>query len=1206
MSLGTSKHLPKGYSKPLPGNGPTDIKKKHHTYRNGDKFKGTYVDGIRNGERGVYAWKTFGGDYDGAWKDGKHHGRGKYVWPDGDSYEGDFHEDKIHGRGLFISVVLGEEFDGTFKKNTDTGDEISDPMLGSLRNGDGYCVYNSPHECEGYSYRGNWKNSYWDGNGILTRDIPGGLGEKKFMMIERYEGDFCDGKISGQGVADYRGGENHPWKQYRGAWLSNQWHGDGTLKFLNGNEFVGSLVQSKLDFGSLYYSNGDEYRGRFVDGLRHDSSAFFKFANHTTLLRLENANFVEDSAIWVNKAYYKNEDEYVGPWDHEQNVPHGSNGRKDYKAEDKVYEGDFVYGDRQGVGKCDYFANNSMAGECYTGQWDKDTWHGYGTLTFGYGTGDMYVGQFNYGKKEGRGTFTYKSNDNFDCPVQLISFAQKDGSFFAEYTGDWKDDKRNGAGKCIFGSSETYYDGAWSENNVEGYGLFECDEYKYTGDWSQNEFHGQGNLFLYKSGDEYSGSFDHGVIHGKGTYTYKTAQLFSGVYEDLNQSASDYYAMYTGDFDYGVRHGKGVMYYGSSNVFYDGDWDQGIRNGTGKLSCPDFEYTGDWVNDLKEGRGFITCDIHDYDGDWKNDLIQGRGKLTLHQSGESYVGDFDKDKPHGFGKIYYREGDLKFDGKFHAGKRVYGVFHWRENAVQEYGGQWYRVMYDGEWTDVQELDWGDNFPDGKGKMVWKNGEGHTRTYDGEWKDGKCHGKGKLVISRGQLCCDETYEGPFADGVFHGPEGHYSFPSKADPQKADQYVGEFANGKKHGKGSMYRAEDKSRHEGDFDNDFEKPRGVWHLEVGKLEGFYKEFDQETGRRGLGVATKLTYVNYDTYVGEVNGNVKHGEGELVLKAKKGFTFRSYKGYFANDKFDGEGQLVFREYMDEKEYKGSFKSGRRHGYGTIYYKNGDVYVGEIYEDMRQGKGKLTFGRGGWVDGQWRKDLLDGDVVYSHRDGFLYEGPYVEQRKDGSNAVCKFADGSVYEGEVKRGKIHGTGKLVYPDNKKVYEGEFKDGKQHGRGKFTDTDGSTYEGQFVDGLMQGRGKMTYPNKTVYEGDWKDGFKHGDGEFRSPGNEVLEKGRYHNGIYLSNSCCPAPVQPFFDVSKFKMWYNKWSSIDPKIIEAKKNSKSKPKGRNSKSAMDLTNQAAASGKAASSAKTDVETPRMATARAPTTVTVGGESQ
>lgn len=40
LSTGTSKQLPEKYTKPLPGNGPTDVKKKHYTYRNGDKFKG--------------------------------------------------------------------------------------------------------------------------------------------------------------------------------------------------------------------------------------------------------------------------------------------------------------------------------------------------------------------------------------------------------------------------------------------------------------------------------------------------------------------------------------------------------------------------------------------------------------------------------------------------------------------------------------------------------------------------------------------------------------------------------------------------------------------------------------------------------------------------------------------------------------------------------------------------------------------------------------------------------------------------------------------------------------------------------------------------------------------------------------------------------------------------------------------------------------
>lgn len=1162
---------------------------------------GTYVDGNRHGVKGIYTWKTYGGDYDGGWKDSKHHGHGKYVWPDGDSYEGEFDDDKICGRGVFTSIVLGEEFDGTFVKCLDDGSD-ADPLLGSLRSGDGYCVYNNPHECEGYSYRGNWKNSYWDGeNGILTREIPGGLGEKKFTMIDEYKGTFINGKITGRGVALYRAGENHPWKRYAGTWSNNQWDGEGTLTFQNNNEFIGNFVQSQMLNGRFYYANGDIYSGFFVDGLRQDDNAQYYFAKHPSLVRLDSVKFVQDNAVFVNKAYYKNEDTYVGPWDQDENVPHGPNGTKVYKEEDKLYVGDFVYGNRHGLGKCDYFFTNPLAGQCYNGQWADDSWHGYGTLTFA--AGDMYIGQFNTGKREGRGTFTYSSDENFNCPAPFVSFAQNGSSVFGEYTGDWVNDTRTGNGKCMFGSPDVYYDGKWNQDNIEGTGTFVCKDYKYSGAWTQNEFNGRGELTMFNTGDTYDGDFDHGIIHGTGTYTHKTPHTFNGAYDsEIAVKNSQYHVKYTGSFDNSVRHGQGIMFYGATNVYYNGDWDQGSRTGNGTFFCPDFEYTGQWVNDVKEGTGKLTSDNHDYEGDWKRDFIDGHGKLTLHKSGEYYIGEFSSDKPHGFGKVYYKEGDVKFDGKFFNGRRIFGIFKWCPNAHKEYNNEWYRCSYDGEWTDTTELDWGDKFPDGKGKMTWKNSLGHTRTYDGEWKNGKCHGKGKLIISRGAAYCDETYEGPFANGEFHGSDGHHSFPSKFDPKKADKYVGDYSDGKRHGRGSMYRAEDGSRHEGEFEYNIEKARGIWHLKNGDVfEGFYREFDSETGHRGLGAATMLTYFSKDTYVGEVKDTTKHGDGELTLKAKKGFTFRSYKGRFQDDKFDGEGFLTYRKYMDEQEYKGGFKGGKRHGDGIITYKNGDEYVGQISDDMRHGKGKLIFGRKdetsqrvGWVEGQWRKDLLDGDVVYSHRDGSVYNGPYVEQRKDGSNATFKFADGSEYVGEVKRGKIHGTGVLTFnnndPEMKHVrYEGEFKEGKQHGRGKYVSKDGSTYEGQFVEGLMQGRGKMTYPNKTVYDGEWKDGYKHGQGEFKSPEGEVLENGRFHNGIYINDKCCPSPKE-IVTMTKFKMWLKNWSSTDPKIIESKKQQKQKARLGN-KTSLDKHNDAGSSAKTATDMTPRISTPMKA---------------
>ena len=59
-------------------------------------------------------------------------------------------------------------------------------------------------------------------------------------------------------------------------------------------------------------------------------------------------------------------------------------------------------------------------------------YHGQGTITYGKGKwkGDKYIGEFNGGKRDGQGTYTWSDGD--------------------KYVGEWKDGRPNGQGTDIF------------------------------------------------------------------------------------------------------------------------------------------------------------------------------------------------------------------------------------------------------------------------------------------------------------------------------------------------------------------------------------------------------------------------------------------------------------------------------------------------------------------------------------------------------------------------------------------------------------------------------------------------------------------------------------------------------------------------------------------------------------------------------------
>ena len=64
--------------------------------------------------------------YEGNFRKGKRHGKGKLVMPNGVIYEGDFYHGSKHGRGLMIKTD-GSRFDGQFEDDHMHGDfEITD------------------------------------------------------------------------------------------------------------------------------------------------------------------------------------------------------------------------------------------------------------------------------------------------------------------------------------------------------------------------------------------------------------------------------------------------------------------------------------------------------------------------------------------------------------------------------------------------------------------------------------------------------------------------------------------------------------------------------------------------------------------------------------------------------------------------------------------------------------------------------------------------------------------------------------------------------------------------------------------------------------------------------------------------------------------------------------------------------------------------
>ena len=134
-------------------------------------------------------------------------------------------------------------------------------------------------------------------------------------------------------------------------------------------------------------------------------------------------------------------------------------------------------------------------------------------------------------------------------------------------------------------------------------------------------------------------------------------------------------------------------------------------------------------------------------------------------------------------------------------------------------------------------------------------------------------------------------------------------------------------------------------------------------------------------------------------------------------------------------------QDYLKEIDDK-KRKIASENGFQVIKYKSGDVFEGELVNNIKNGKGKYT-----WASGQ------------------IYEGDFVNDLKTGKGKYT-WASGQIYEGDFLNGEYHGKGKFVFEDGS-IYEGDFIDGKYHGKGKFIWVDGDIYDGLWINGIKQG-------------------------------------------------------------------------------------------------------------------------------------------
>ena len=152
---------------------------------------------------------------------------------------------------------------------------------------------------------------------------------------------------------------------------------------------------------------------------------------------------------------------------------------------------------------------------------------------------NFYKGSMLLGKKNGTGEFTYKYENMI-------------------YSGEYKNDVREGHGKLISTDGTYYYVGDWLDNKMEGNGILNSSKLgKYTGQFHKDYFEGKGHLIDLEN-NIYDGMFHKGMKKGKGELKLNNGNI------------------YIGEFKNDKYNGKGIIKDSRGNIIQEGEYKDGI------------------------------------------------------------------------------------------------------------------------------------------------------------------------------------------------------------------------------------------------------------------------------------------------------------------------------------------------------------------------------------------------------------------------------------------------------------------------------------------------------------------------------------------------------------------------------------------------------------------------------------------------------
>jgi hypothetical protein len=258
------------------------------------------------------------------------------------------------------------------------------------------------------------------------------------------------------------------------------------------------------------------------------------------------------------------------------------------------------------------------------------------------------------------------------------------------------------------------------------------------------------------------------------------------------------------------------------------------------------------------------------------------------------------------------------------------------------------------------------------------------------------------------------------------------------------------------------------------------------------------------------QIIYSGGDVYKGKIKEIEKQTENGIFyeyIKQGQGTLTDNSNNKFVGNWIDDDlmnGTII---YKDGDEYKGElYLSETPDGNGKMKYKNGDIFDGKFNLSYRNGNGKMEYQNGDIFDGNWELDNRSGKGILKKKNGNIIIGEWINDELENGTIIYK--NGNKYKGKLSFSELpNGDGKMEY-QNRDIFDGEWNVGNRKGNGRYIKNNGDIITGEWIDDKwnQNKEGQILYSGGNVYEGKIKEIVKQINGsifyEYIKHGKGVL--------------------------------------------------------------------------------------------------------